>query len=314
MKLLAKFSLMFVVVFGLGLSAAGYFCYSLLQTNARKQVEDRANIMMETALAMRRYTTDQVKPAFAKTMPNLAVLGGPELEQYLVKPATAGGRNDTFHRETVPAFAATEMFTYLREKYPDYFYKEAALNPTNPRDRADDWEADIIHHFRNRPDLKTFSGERMTPMGQSIYLARPMRAAASCMECHSTPAAAPVEMLALYGPANGFEWKENEVIAAQIVSVPVALPVEMAKREFRQLMTLLVAVGAVTLLVLNLVLVLTVIRPVAQLAARAEEISEGKLDIPELPCRGKCEISMLVASFNRMHRSLLTAMKMLDRE
>jgi len=292
MKLLTKFSLIFVVVFGLGLAAAGYLSYSMLQTNARRQVEDRAKIMMETALAMRRYTTTQVKPALAKTV-------SPE---------------KVFHPETVPAFAATEMFNYLREKYPDYFYKEAALNPTNPRDRAEDWEADIINNFRNQPKLELFNGERMTPSGKSLYLARPLRAAASCLECHSTPAAAPPEMLSIYGSANGFGWKENDVIAAQIVSVPAALPVEMANREFRQLMTSLVAVGAVTLLVLNLVLVLTVIRPVSRLASRADEISKGQMDVPELPAKGKDEISVLAAAFNRMHRSLAAAMKMLDKE
>ncbi|HEV2691579.1 MAG TPA: DUF3365 domain-containing protein [Verrucomicrobiae bacterium] len=297
MKLLAKFSIIFAVVFGLGLTATGFLSYSLLQRNARLQVEDRAKIMMETALAMRRYTVDQVKPALRET-----VAGTPA--------ATA----KAFHPEIVPAFAATEMFNYLREKYPDYFYKEAALNPTNPRDRAEDWEADIINNFRNHADLKVFDGDRMTPMGKSLYLARPLHAEASCLECHSTPAAAPAAMIERYGPANGFGWKQGEVIAAQIVSVPAALPVEMADREFRQLMTLLLCVGAVTLLVLNVVLVVLVIRPVGQLAERAEQISEGKMDVPELPCRGKCEISMLVASFNRMHRSLLAAMKMLDKE
>ncbi len=51
-----------------------------------------------------------------------------------------------------------------------------------------------------------------------------------------------------------------------------------------------------------------------ELARRAEEISEGKMESTELPCRGHCEISMLVASFNRMHRSLQAAMKLLDKE
>jgi protein-histidine pros-kinase len=292
MKLLAKFSLIFVVVFGLGLALAGGLSYAMLQANARRAVEDRAKIMMETALAMRRYTTEQIKPVLAR----------------VVTP------EKVFHRETVPAFAATEMFNYLREKYPDYSYKEAALNPTNPRDRAVDWEEDIINNFRNHTNRDIFAGERMTPTGNSLYLARPMRAGKACLECHSTPDAAPASMISIYGPANGFNWQENDIIAAQIVSVPVALPVEMANREFRQLMTSLVAVGAATLLVLNLVLVLTVIRPVSRLAEQADEISKGKMDVPELPAKGKDEISILAAAFNRMHRSLAAAMKMLDKE
>ncbi|MGA8026742.1 MAG: HAMP domain-containing protein [Bryobacteraceae bacterium] len=44
----------------------------------------------------------------------------------------------------------------------------------------------------------------------------------------------------------------------------------------------------------------------------AGEISQGKLDLEELPVRGRDEISVLAAAFNRMHRSLSRAMKMLE--
>jgi protein-histidine pros-kinase len=150
MNLLTKFSVIFIAIFGLGLGLAGVVSYSMLQTNARSQVEDRAKIMMETALAMRRYTSEQVKPALA-----------------------AVAQDKVFHRETVPAFGATEMFNYLREKYPDYSYKEAALNPTNPRDRAADWEADIITIFRNHPEIPSLRASgRRPPAGHSIWRAR----------------------------------------------------------------------------------------------------------------------------------------------
>jgi protein-histidine pros-kinase len=44
----------------------------------------------------------------------------------------------------------------------------------------------------------------------------------------------------------------------------------------------------------------------------ADEISQGNLETPELPVPGKDEISILAASFNRMRRSLVTAIKMLE--
>ena len=291
MKLLAKFSLIFIVVFGLGLVATGLVCYSLLQKTAREQVLYQAHLMMDSALAMRSYTTTQIKPLLASK-----------------------ADDGVFHPQTVPAFAATEIFDNLRKIYPDYSYKEATLNPTNPRDRAADWEADIIRNFREHPDsnTKSFDGERMTPSGKSVYLASPLRAAKGCLECHSTPDAAPASMIKLYGPANGFGWKEDEIIGAQIVSVPVSLPEAIANRSFRQLMISLILVGAVTLIVLNLVLAVTVIRPVRRFADSADRISKGDMDVPELPAHGKDEISVLATAFNRMHRSLAAAMKMLE--
>jgi len=288
MNLQAKFSLIFLLVFGVQLGVAGYVCDGFLQGSARDQVISQARLMMESSLATRTYTDQQIKPLL--------------------------DRNDrAFHPQIVPGYAATEHFNYFRNAYPEYSYKEATLNPTNPRDRAVDWEADIVNWFRNDPGKSEFSGERDTPMGRSLYLARPIKAVASCLVCHSTPDVAPPNMVKVYGNINGFGWKENEIIGAQIVSVPMALPIRMANAAYRQLMTSLVVIAIVTLLVLNVALHFAVIRPVRRFSVRADEISKGNMDLPDLPASGKDEISILAGSFNRMHRSLAKAMKMLDR-
>ncbi|HWE25140.1 MAG TPA: DUF3365 domain-containing protein [Myxococcales bacterium] len=311
MRLLAKFSLIFAIVFGLGLAAAAALFHESLQRTAREQVLYQAQLMMETALAMRNYTTDQIRPLLSE-MADPFDAGSEDPISRLCARDLASRR--VFRPQKVPAFAATELFGYLRKKYPEYLYKEASLNPTNPRNRVVDWEEDLLKAFRNRPDLTLIDGERMTPLGQTLFLARPMRAGKSCLECHSTPAEAPQDMVKLYGPANGFGWKDGEIIAAQIVSVPVALPVEMANRSFRRLLLSLIVVGVVTLLVLDLVLYFTVVRPVSRFARRADDISKGQMDVPELPVQGRDEISVLAASFNRMHRSLAAAMKILEQQ
>ena len=142
--------------------------------------------------------------------------------------------DNEFHPQSVPAFAATEIFAYLREKFPDYFYKEATLNPTNPRDRATDWESDVVNQFRGSPTQAEFIGTRESPTGTALFLARPIKINnVSCLECHSTPDKAPAEMIRLYGGDNGFGWKLDDVIGAQIVSVPVSVPVRIAENAFR---------------------------------------------------------------------------------
>jgi HAMP domain-containing protein len=315
MRLLAKFSIIFVVVFGLGLSGAAYFFRGMLQESAREQVLYQAEIMMETAIAMRIYTVEQVDLALKEEARACTAQpsADPVFQELCARKGYGTGKS-VFRPQRVPAYAATEMFNLLRKKYPDYAYKEAALNPTAPRDRAVDWEEDILKEFRTHPDKKAFAGERDSPLGRSLYLARPMRADASkgCLRCHSTPDTAPPEMIQVYGPSNGFGWGDGEIIAAQIVSVPVSLPTQMADRAFRSIVVLLFVVGLLTLVALDVVLYFTVIRPVSLFAARADEISKGHMEVPELPVRGRDEISMLAAAFNRMHRSLLAAMKMLE--
>lgn len=307
MRLLAKFSLLFAAVFGAGLGAAALLFHRSLQRSAREQVLYHAQIMMETALATRNYTTEQVGPVINELIAGRSGSTDDPFGELCARRAST-----VFRPQSVPAFAATEVFAYLRKNYPEYFYKEAALNPTNPRNRVADWEEDILKAFRNRPDLKLLDGERMTPLGKTLFLARPMRAGKSCLRCHASPAEAPRALVELYGPANGFGWKEDEVVAAQIVSVPVALPVQMADRAFREIVFSLVGVGVVTLAVLDLLLYVAVVRPVGRFAARADEISKGQLDVAELPVKGRDEISVLAAAFNRMHRSLAAAMKMLE--
>lgn len=288
MKLQVKFSLIFFLVFGIGLGLAGYICYGFLQKSARAQVVSQARLMMESSLATRIYTNEQIKPMVDPTDP-------------------------LFHPQTVPAYAATEHFNYFRKAYPDYTYKEATLNPTNPRDRAMDWEADVVNIFRNDPSKENFSGERDTPKGRALYIARPIKASIPCLECHSIPRAAPPSMLKIYGRTNGFGWQPDEIIGAQIVSVPMALPVAMANESFRGLVTSLIAVGFSILLILNLIVYFFVIRPVRRFALAADEISKGNLDIQDFPAEGKDEIATLARSFNRLHRSLVKAMTMLDR-
>jgi HAMP domain-containing protein len=290
MKLLAKFNLIVGLVLGAGMAIAAAVSHSFLQDNAREEVLRQARLMMQAMLSARDYTTHQIKPLLV----------------------TQQEHQWTFLPQTVPAFAATENFGYFRTNYPDYAYKEATLNPTNPRDRAVDWEADIINQFRNHPTgPKILEGVRPTPTGPSLYLARPLQADPPCLECHSLAHVAPPAMIRRYGPNNGFGWQPGEIVGAQIISVPMALPLRMADEAFKTLVINLAAVFLASLILLDLALLLAVVRPLRKLSTMADQISVGQMDMPELPVRGKDEIAVLAGSFNRMRHSLDRALKML---
>jgi protein-histidine pros-kinase len=219
MSLLTKFNLALVVVFSLAMVPAGYISRAMLGESARTQVIQNARIMMETAMAVRGYTIKQIKPL---------------LDHRLA---------EEFLPQTVPAYSATEIFNYLRETHPEYQYKEATLNPSNPRDRTVDWEADIVNEFRRDAKRTEIIGERDTPEGRSLFLSHPIQIKdARCLACHLTPEEAPPSVVKMYGPGNGFGWKLNEIIGAQIISVPMSIPIRMANEAFRTLLTSLVVV------------------------------------------------------------------------
>ena len=287
MGLRLKFNLVLSIVFLLGLGVSGFISYNLLQKNAREEVLRSAGVMMEAALSMRTYTVEKVRPALRVSA-------------------------DEFLPQGVPAFGATQIMSLLHKKYPDYAYKEATLNPTNPTDRAVEWEADIVNAFRNNEALRETSGTRMTPSGPSLYLARPLQIKdPACLVCHSTPDAAPPAMVKVYGPSNGFGWKVGEVIGAQVVSVPMALPIANANRAFYTFMASLAAVFVVLFIILNVMLSMMIVRPIRNMAAAADRISVGKLDMPELSEAGKDEVALLARSFNRMRRSLEKAIRLI---
>ena len=289
MKLTTKFNLILIFVLSISFSLCAYFSYDILQRNAKREVVQHAGMMLEAALAIRGYTVSEIRPLLSDQM------------QYHFLP------------QSVPAYAATQSFNSLRKKHPQYSYKEATLNPTNLRNRATDWESDIIQEFSNNVTRKEVTGIRQTPVGPILYLARPIQIKKpGCLNCHSTVQKAPRTLLAKYGSANGFGWKMNEIVGTQLVTVPMSVPVQKANEVFVTFMLLLIGVFLFIIIILNIMLKQIIIKPVMKMAVAANQISVGKFDTPEFDESGKDEVAILSASFNRMRRSLQKAIQMLQ--
>ena len=128
MGLRTKFNLMLFFAFAVGLALAAGLSYRILQQNAREEVIQNARIMMESALGVRNYTVQEIRPLLALQMKR------------------------QFLPQSVSAYATQRHFRVLHDKLPDYSYRETALNPTNPNDRSTEWETDIIREFRNNTE------------------------------------------------------------------------------------------------------------------------------------------------------------------
>lgn len=290
MRLGAQFSLAMLAVFLAGGAVAYVAVTRAVRQNARAEVLEKAGLMMGSSLAMRKYTTEQIRPLLA------------------------GDASETFHPQTVPAYAATEMFNSLREADRSVSYKEATLNPSNLRDKATDWEADVVEHFRNNPTAKEHVGERSGATGPTLFIARPIRVEdADCLTCHGNPADVPKAVAIQYGRTNGTGWKLGEVVGAQIASVPTSVADERADRVLRYVLGSLLGVLAAVLLATNLLLSRMVVAPLSRIAAHADAVSMGATSPTEIDERGAREVSTLAAAFNRMSRSLKKALDLLEK-
>lgn len=289
MKLRTKFNFVLFFVFSITLAGTSYLSFKLLEKNAEEEIIRHAGMMMEAALAIRSYTVKEIRPLLAHHL------------------------TEKFLPQTVPAYAATISFDALRTKYPEYSYKEATLNPTNPRNRAVEWETDIVHAFRNQSDLKELIGTRDTPTGKSLYLARPIKIKnEGCLGCHSSVEVAPSTLLEKYGANNGFGWELNEIVGAQIINVPMSVAIKKAQDASILFVGVLSGVFVLIMIILNIMLRKIIIRPIDQMANIADQVSLGDLAAPEFKHDADDEVKVLAESFTRMRRSLEKAMKMLN--
>jgi HAMP domain-containing protein len=291
-KLSGKLNIILLIITLIVIGVNGLILSQVLQKNAEREVTSQAALLIETMGSVRDYTSSQVNPELA-----------PRLET-----------EDRFLPQAIPGYSAREVFENLRkrEQYNNFFYKEATLNPTNLRDKADKFEARVVEQFRQQPALKELSGFRSFPGTDIFYVARPIAVSEkSCLRCHSTPEAAPKSQLVTYGKDNGFNWKLNEIVGAKVVSVPSSKILTDARRLQILVIGILTVGFLIALIVLNLFLRFSIIKPIMNMASWSKEVSTGNMHT-EFEHPVKDEIGTLASSVNRLKVSLGMAMKMID--
>ena len=120
MGLQLKFNLILAACFLFGLVVSSILFYQLSRREAIDQLQSQIDVIRAQALSVRRYTSEEIQPLLA--------------DQSSVQ----------FLPQTIPSFSAQTVFRNFRAAYPQFFYKEAALNPTNPSDLAKDWPKGMV--------------------------------------------------------------------------------------------------------------------------------------------------------------------------
>ena len=289
MKLTTKINLILAGTFVAGLSLVGVNSYLLTEENALRQVTDQAELIMQKALAVRSYTVNEVRPLLI-------------------------GDTETFHPQTVPAYSATQTANLVRAKRPNYSYKEAVFNPTNPRDKATPAEEAIINRFIADPGLTRLVGSEVINGVKSLYISYPIRITnPACLTCHSTPEAAPAAMIDIYGDKGGFGWQLNEIVGTQMVVVPYTLPAQLAQKTFISFIVSMATIFLILFLVINITIRKLVLKPIMRVTHQAEQVSKGNLRDPEIKVTGNDEIADMSRAFNRMRRSVIKIVQMMRR-
>lgn len=292
LKLGTKLNLLLLAIFLLVVLISGLTLSKILEDNAKDKVSSQAFLLLETISSVRSYTDNQVTPELTPLLDD----------------------KQWFLPEVVPSYSAHEVFEILRsnQKYNDFFYKDATLNPTNLKDKADPFETTLIEKFKAQPEQKELWGFRSLPGGQLFYVARPIVLAdKSCLRCHSTPQEAPKSQIVTYGSENGFGWKLNDIIGAQILSVPASTVLNEARRLQLLVIGSIAGFFLLAMILINFFIRFAVTKPLRKMAQWSKQVSTGTtMEEYEHPVND--EIGILAASLNRMKVSLEMAMNMLN--
>lgn len=269
MSLLNKFRLSLIVVAVLGTVLAFILIRDYLGKRAEEVVTQKAEMLMNTMSAVRKYTSEHVNPLLAERLYH----------------------EDKFIPETVPAFSAVQVFSNFRkiEGYSEFNYREPVLRPTNPRNKADDDEAELIEQFRTDKTKTKLTGFRTTDKGEQLfYMARPLVVGQqSCLKCHTNANMAPKSQVATYGPTAGMGWTLNETIGAQVVYVPASSVIAAGKAGARPVAWIFLGIFGLVILLVHLLLRRSVLMPIARLvgatralAASSAHLADATTDAP----------------------------------
>jgi len=287
-QLETRFNLIITICLILGLSVSGVLFYQVQIKQARDTLIHDAALMLAYGLAVRDYTSNEV---------------GPALEHHLAEKMIP---------QTVPSYAAHTTIAKVREQFPEYNYREVALNPTNQADRGNAWEVGLIQTFREQPETEELSGEHVGTNSLHYFLAKPIRITDDvCLSCHGDPAVAPAPLRNRYGTGHGFGWTMNEVVGARIVTVPAYVAFRMVNNSLLLMLASLTCIFLLTHVVFIYIFRRYVTRPLELLTKSTEDASLNKVTNLEHNMKSSGQILVLETAIKRLRRSLNKAITMI---
>ncbi len=217
---------------------------------------------------------------------------------------------DRFYPELMSGAVITRMvWEHLDKSLAGYQFKQAAVDPRWPPNKADEHEDGLIKVFRADATLKTQEG-MVARKGEPFYFFATRRnTMKGCLQCHSEPATAPKDQVEIYGAERGYGWKEGDVNAAFVVYVPLAAALAEARDNALKLLAVAGAGLALALAAIWLLLDRQVVRPVVALSGRTEAISMGRGLEERVTVEASGELAALAAGIERLRVSVAKLLK-----
>ncbi len=176
-----------------------WFQYKNMQNQALSEVHKKTEIYLTTASSIRNYVKDSLRPRIGELL---------STNQFILEAMST-------------SFISREIMNRLKESFPEFKYKRAAVNPRNAINQADEFEVGIINWFSEHPDQFQWKG--MIKKNGLSYYARmePILVEEECLACHGDPKDAPMDLIEEYGDKHSYGYNVGDVVAADTIYIPM---------------------------------------------------------------------------------------------
>ena len=199
----------------------------------------------------------------------------------------------------VPQVVATQVARRVTQN-TKFYVRQVSLRYRNPENRPDAYETAQLETFKKNPDAEVYGIVESGDTSVFRYM-QPMRATASCLECHGSYETAPNFVRKRFPPGHySYNYKVGEVIGAVSVTIPVKdLYAQLGTNLKLDLFTRGLVFLIVTL-VMGAIMSRQIIRPIRVLSDGIVRVTRtGRFD-EKLPQTSRDEIGMLIGAFNEM--------------
>ncbi|QDH16314.1 c-type heme family protein [Swingsia samuiensis] len=238
-----------------------------------------AELMVAQADVADQYTRQEITPLLDSAMQNRMVF----------IPQSAG------------FYAVETQGRQIGKALPGYGLRRVVLDATGPDDTPNPWERDMITRLRAPGGRQPFTEIR--PGNVLAYVVPLKMTEGVCATCYSSREQAPEAIRDTFGGAQGFNRQNGEVVGATIASVPLT-PVAVSGRILPAIILLICWAVACALIEFLL------LRPLQRMTAIAERVSMGEKGVEEFKTQSKDEVGALAQSFNRLRRSMESAIEL----
>lgn len=284
----------FIAIYGISFVIAAVCVVITVNYQQRQQAlleaQEKARLILDRNLAIHSYFSKQLKP-------QIFALGDRFFPDGYFNPAWMSS-----------TYAVREIDKYYKElSKNDYYYKECAVNARSPENEADPLERSFIDELKKDTNLSVRSLTRnIDGKPYFVVMRRGESMEKNCLRCHSTPAAAPQDLVREYGSQRSFNRIDGELVSAISIRIPLKDAYAQANSFSFKLSIILLVILAVSSFIQFLIMRHVLLNPLRFLRDQTDALvhDESRLgqDLPVLS-RAK-ELDELTNSFNNLSRHL----------